>query len=373
MSFANTDTNYNKSGRRRFLQKLTGGLISIMPIGGFLSSMVFQGRGEGVHNSRAGKRYSTKRQNTNEHIMNEPGYLKLHRAGKLKQRGEILWRMMEVCDLCPRECNTERLDGNEGDCHSSSQLEISSFNLHFGEEEPLVGDGGSGTIFFTNCSLRCIYCINHEVSILGHGRERSIDELAQMMLRLQANGAKNINVVTPTHYSPHIVLALDKAAADGLTIPLVYNTSGYEKAEIIKLLEGIVDIYLPDFKYFDSATAAKYSNGARKYPEMAKSALIEMHRQVGVAMPKSDGLINKGLMIRHLVLPNNVSNTNQVLKWIAHNLPRDTYINLMAQYRPEYKASNFPKLSRSLKISEYKEAVRQAEAAGLTNVNVQGG
>jgi len=309
---------------------------------------------------------------TQTNDMDEPGYLKLHRNGTLKQRGETLWQKMESCDLCPRECDTRRLDGNEGDCHATSQLEVSSFNLHFGEEEPLVGDGGSGTIFFTHCSLRCVYCINHEISILGHGRQRSIDELAQMMLRLQAKGAKNINVVTPTHYSPHIVLALDKAAAAGLHIPLVYNTSGYEKTAVLQLLDGIVDIYLADFKYFESAAAAKYSNGARYYPEIAKAAVAEMHRQVGVAMPENDGLMHKGLMIRHLVLPNNVSATDRVLGWIAEKLPKDTYINLMSQYRPAYKAMNFPKLSRRLKIREYKEAVRHAEAAGLTNVHVQG-
>ena len=302
----------------------------------------------------------------------DPGYLRLHRNGELKQRGDILWQKMKICDLCPRECENRRLDGQKGDCEATSQLEISSFNPHFGEEAPLVGDGGSGTIFFTNCSLRCVYCINWQVSLKGEGEDRSIDDLAQMMLGLQKTGCENINVVTPTHYIPHIVKALDVAAENGLKLPLVYNTSGYEKVETLKLLDGIVDIYLPDFKYSDSAMAAKYSNGARTYPEMAKSALLEMHRQVGTAKPSNDGKIYNGLMVRHLVLPNEVSGTKDVLGWIAANLPKDTYINLMSQYSPVYKAKNYPKISRRITYKEYKEAITHAKKVGLTNLEIQG-
>ena len=315
---------------------------------------------------------SNRKQNGNSAESFEPGYLKLHRSGELKQRGDILWQKMKVCNICPRECENRRLDGQKGDCKATSQLEISSFNPHFGEETPLVGDGGSGTIFFTNCSLRCVYCINWQVSIKGEGEERSIEELAQMMLNLQKIGCENINVVTPTHYIPHIVKALDIASENGLRLPLVYNTSGYEKEETLKLLDGIVDIYLPDFKYFDSAMAAKYSNGARTYPEMVKSALIEMQRQVGTAKPSDDGKIYNGLMIRHLVLPNEVSGTKDVLTWVANNLPKDTYINLMSQYSPVYKARNYPKISRRITYQEYNEAITHAKNMGLTNLEIQG-
>ncbi|MCF8335096.1 MAG: radical SAM protein, partial [Bacteroidales bacterium] len=302
----------------------------------------------------------------------EPRYLELHRSGELKRRGNILWEMMNICDLCPRECENNRLDGQKGDCGSTSRLMISSFNPHFGEEESLVGDGGSGTIFMTHCSLRCVYCINWQISREGRGENRNIDELASMMLRLQNIGCKNINVVTPTHYSPHILLALDKAAKQGLRIPLVYNTSGYEKVEVLKLLDGVVDIYLPDFKYFQSSMAAKYSSGAREYPEMAKAALLEMHRQVGVARPADNGLMYKGLMIRHLVLPNGVSGTKDVIEWVARILPKDTYFHLMAQYQPAYEADQYSQINRRITRREYQEAVSHAQKMGLANLDVQG-
>ncbi len=302
----------------------------------------------------------------------EPRYLKLHKSGELKRRGEILWQMMDICDICPRECEKRRLDGQKGDCGSTSDLEVSSFHPHFGEEDPLVADGGSGTIFFTHCSLRCVFCINYEVSVLGQGQKRTINDLAAMMLKLQEIGTENINVVTPTHYIPHIVEALDLAADQGLRLPLVYNSSGYEKVETLRLLDGVVDIYLPDFKYADGAMAAKYSSDAEDYPERAKAALKEMHRQVGVAKPGEGGKMYSGLMIRHLVMPNNVSGTPEVLSWIADNLPRNTYINLMSQYRPTYKAKQYPKISRGITNREYYDAIQHAKRVGLTNVEIQG-
>ncbi len=302
-----------------------------------------------------------------------PGYLELHRSGELKRRGEILWQMMDVCRLCPRECETKRLDGQKGDCGSTDRLEVSSFHPHFGEEEPLVGDGGSGTVFMTHCSLRCVYCINWQISMGGEGRERSIEELAQMMLRLQKMGCSNINVVTPTHYSPHIVLALDEAAGRGLNIPLVYNTSGYEKVETLRLLEGVVDVYLPDFKYFDGEMAGKYSSEAFDYPQHARAALKEMHRQVGVALPSPGGMMHRGLMIRHLVLPNGISGTEKIVEWVAQELPRDTYFHLMSQYTPSYQAGRYDELSRRITRSELNSAIRHAREAGLTNLHVQHG
>lgn len=302
----------------------------------------------------------------------EPAYLNLHHSGELKKRGQQLWDMMQECQLCPRSCGTDRLSGARGFCEANAQLEISSFHPHFGEERPLVGRGGSGTIFLSNCNLRCVFCINWEISQGGEGYPRSIEEMAGMMLHLQKIGCHNINVVTPTHYSAHILLALDIAAAKGLKIPLVYNTCGWERLEIIKQLDGIVDIYLPDVKYSDSAMAARYSSDADTYPQVTQQALLEMHRQVGVAKPGKDGLMQRGLMIRHLVMPNNVSGTKGVLQWIADNLPKDTYLNIMSQYRPMYKAFDYPEIARPITSKEYREAVEFAQNLGLTNLDIQG-
>ena len=302
----------------------------------------------------------------------EPCYLKLYKSGELEKRGRELWDIMESCELCPRECGVNRLEGDEGFCQASSQLEISSYYPHFGEERPLVGKGGSGTIFFTNCSLCYVFCINWEISQGGQGKSRSIKDMADMMLSLQKMGCPNINIVTPTHYSPHILLALDIAAAKGLRLPLVYNTCGWERLEILKKLDGIVDIYLPDFKYADGNMAAKYSSEAETYPEITQAALLEMHRQVGVAKPDSDGLVYRGLMIRHLVMPNGVSGTKKVIEWIAKNLPKDTCFNIMAQYRPMYKAFDYPEISRRITRKEYSDAIKWAKEAGLTNLDVQG-
>jgi putative pyruvate formate lyase activating enzyme len=302
----------------------------------------------------------------------EPAYLRLHRSGELKKRGQELWNIMESCRLCPRTCGVNKLEGNEGFCRASSQLEISSYRPHFGEERPLVGRGGSGAIFLTNCGLRCVFCINWEISQAGQGDPRSVEDMADMMLHLQKIGCHNINVVTPTHYSPHIVLALDIAASKGLRLPLVYNTCGWERLEILKKLDGIVDIYLPDFKYSDGKMAAKYSSAAETYPEITKAALLEMHRQVGVAKPARDGLMYRGLMIRHLVMPNGVSGAKQVIEWIAQNLPKDTYLNIMSQYTPMHKAFQYPQISRRITRREYEDAVNWARNAGLTNLDIQG-
>jgi len=301
-----------------------------------------------------------------------PSYVKLHKSGELKERGEHLWQMMGKCQICPRRCNANRLTGEKGICGASAQLEIASYHPHFGEEKPLVGQSGSGTIFFTHCSLRCVFCINWEISQGGEGDQYSIQELAKMMLRLQETGCHNINVVTPTHYMAHIILALDEAAGQGLRIPLVWNTCGWERLEVLKQLDGIVDIYLPDFKYAEGEMAAKYSSQAESYPEVSQKALLEMNRQVGTAKPNAKGIMQKGLMIRHLVMPNNVSGTQKVIEWIAENLPRDTYLNIMSQYRPVYKAHQYPQIARKITAKEYQRAVRWAREAGLTNLDIQG-
>lgn len=320
----------------------------------------------------------------------EPAYLKLHKSGELKQRGEELWKRMKPCKLCPRSCGIDRLGGQRGFCNAPSELIISSFHPHFGEERPLVGRGGSGTIFFSHCSLRCVFCINYEISLEGQGRPRTIDDLSDMMLRLQDQGCHNINVVTPTHYSAHILLALDKAAARGLNLPLVYNTCGWENMEIMKKLDSVVDIYLPDMKYACGEMALRYSNleppdlketrpevaetytNTETYPEITRMAFIEMNRQVGVARPNRDGLVQRGLMVRHLVMPNRVSGAPEIFQWIAQNLPKDTYINIMSQYTPMYQAFDYPEISRRITREEYAEAVNAAREAGLTNLNIQG-
>ncbi|MDY6971968.1 MAG: radical SAM protein [Thermodesulfobacteriota bacterium] len=302
----------------------------------------------------------------------EPAYLKLHRSGELARIREELWSIMRSCELCPRMCGAGRLDGDEGFCQASAQLEISAYHPHFGEERSLVGNKGSGTIFLTNCGLRCVFCINWDISQGRKGSRNSIEDMAAMMLKLQKMGCHNINFVTPTHYTPHIVAAVDKAAGKGLRLPIVYNSCGWERPEILKKLDGIIDIYLPDFKYFDCDMAAKYSSDAETYPEITRAALLEMHRQVGTAKPAEDGLMYRGLMIRHLVMPNRVSGTKKVIEWIAENLPKDTYLNIMSQYRPMYKAFEYSEISRKITREEYSEAIRWAKEAGLTNLDIQG-
>jgi putative pyruvate formate lyase activating enzyme len=251
-------------------------------------------------------------------------------------------------------------------------LVVSSAHPHFGEEIPLVGKGGSGTIFLSNCNLRCVFCQNYEISQLGRGYESTLESLASMMLRLQELGCHNINLVTPTHYSAPILKALDIAVEKGLLLPIVYNTSGWERLEILAYLDGIVDIYLPDFKYWDSAISAKYSSDAESYPKITRAAILEMHRQVGVANPARDGIMQRGVMIRHLVMPNNVSGSEEIITWIAENLPKDTYFNIMAQYTPLYKAYDYPEISRRITVEEYQKVVNKAQEMGLTNIDVQG-
>jgi putative pyruvate formate lyase activating enzyme len=303
----------------------------------------------------------------------EPAYLKLHETGELKNRAEKLWSIMESCQLCPRKCGVNRLEGMSGFCQSpGSTLVVSAFHPHFGEERPLVGIGGSGTIFITHCNLRCVFCQNWEISQLGMGAETAIEDFAAMMLRLQEIGCHNINFVTPTHYSALILKALVIAAENGLRLPIVYNTSGWERLEILETLDGIVDIYLPDFKYWDSDMSAKYSSGAESYPDVTRAAILEMHRQVGVAKPPEDGIMQRGLMIRHLVMPNNVSGSEKIMEWIAENLPKDTYVNIMAQYTPLFKAYDYPEISRRITNEEYIKVVERAQEVGLTNLDVQG-
>jgi putative pyruvate formate lyase activating enzyme len=298
-----------------------------------------------------------------------PAYGRLENEGKLAQRVNEVYAIFEECRLCPRQCGVNRLSGERGYCKAPSNVMIYSAHPHFGEEVSLVGKNGSGTIFFSNCNLRCVFCQNWPISIEGHGRGFTDDQLAQMMLHLQEIGCHNINLVTPTHVMPNIVNATRIAFKTGLRIPLVYNTSGYESVEILNLLDGIVDIYLPDMKYMDAEKAAKYSSGASDYPEVAKAAIIEMHRQVGLHQIDAQGIATRGVLIRHLVMPNQVAGTKAFVKWVAENLPKSTYVNIMHQYHVDYKAFEYPEIWRAITVDEYLEAMQWAQDYGLKNLD----
>ena len=299
----------------------------------------------------------------------EPSYLRLARQGRLKQIEKELWEMLGACRLCPRACGADRLRDARGACSSTARLKVASHGPHVGEERPLVGRGGSGTIFFSNCNLLCCFCQNWEINHRGDGRFVSESDLAGMMIDLQTRGCHNINLVTPTHVVPHIVRALREAVDRGLRLPLVYNTGGYDSLDVIRVLDGVVDIYLPDFKYQDGALAAKYSSGAADYPEVAAAVIKEMHRQAGVLKVDERGVAVRGLIIRHLVLPQNIAGTDRFVTWVARELTRDTYVNIMPQYRPEHRAGDYPELSRRITPTEWGQALAWAHAAGLTNID----
>ncbi len=298
-----------------------------------------------------------------------PSYLVLESSGRLAEREEKLMAFYENCHLCPRNCRVNRLKGETGVCQATARVKISSAFPHFGEEKPLVGQNGSGTVFFSNCGLRCVFCQNYTISIEGEGVEISDDQLAETMVKVQGFGCHNINLVTPTHYVPNIVRALRRAIRLGLKIPLVYNTSGYETLEVLELLDGIIDIYLPDLKYMEPSFAAKYSPGAYNYPHYAKAAVKEMHRQVGILKLDDRGVARRGLVLRHLILPNRISGTEGFIKFVAEELTPDTYVNLMGQYRPEYKAGEYPEINRRIKRTEYQEALAWAKKYGLSHLD----
>ncbi len=301
----------------------------------------------------------------------EPSYLNLG-LREIERRAEEALEKMYSCTLCPWKCGVNRFQGKKlGVCRSRSKAMVSSYNLHFGEEPPISGEKGSGTIFFTNCTLRCAFCQNYPISQYGAGKEYSDDELASMMLNLQDRGAHNINFVTPTHFVANILNALYIAVKKGLRIPLVYNTSGYELIETLKLLDGIIDIYLPDIKYSDNRMAKKYSM-AKDYVKYNREALKEMYRQVGNLKLNKKGIAVKGLIIRHLVLPNGISGTRKALEFIAKELSPEVTVSLMSQYFPANKANSIPELSRGITSEEYFIAVREMKTLGLKNGWTQG-
>ncbi|MCX7857350.1 MAG: radical SAM protein [Deltaproteobacteria bacterium] len=293
-----------------------------------------------------------------------PSYLKLKEEGLLEERIKLLEDMMDPCRLCPRSCNAKRKRDDLGYCKAPHELYVSSFFAHFGEERPLVGVYGSGTIFLTFCNLKCVFCQNYDISIYGYGEKISVTEMAKIMLKLQRMGCHNINFVTPTHYVPQIVKAVSIAAEEGLCLPLVYNCGGYESEEVIRLLEGIFDIYMPDVKFLDPYLAQRYLN-AKNYPEVVKRVLKEMHRQVGDLVLDENTIATRGLLIRHLVMPSCGEDTKRILRFIRDEISENAFVNVMAQYRPCYRAADFPEIARRITSIEYYEAFEYAKTIGL--------
>ena len=288
-----------------------------------------------------------------------PVYLRLYEKGELDNRIETLREVLKSCTLCPRECRVDRLNGETGYCQAGKDLKVSSVFPHFGEEPPLVGRSGSGTIFLTHCNLRCVFCQNYDISHLGGGARVATDQMARSMVKLQEIGCHNINFVTPTHYVPQIMAALPQAIELGLRVPLVYNCGGYESWEMIRLLDGVIDIYMPDVKFFSPEAAGRFCN-APDYPDVVKSVLKEMHRQVGDLEMDSGGIAKRGLLIRHLVMPHGLAGTEEVMEFIAHELSPQSYVNVMAQYRPVYQAVEFPDLKRPVTMEEFAKALEIA-------------
>lgn len=297
-------------------------------------------------------------------------YIESYNNGKLHSAAQQARRMLAQCCICPQACKVNRIQNETGRCKTGDKAKVFSFMAHHGEEPPVSGVKGSGTIFFSCCNMKCVYCQNYEFSQLGQGKETSSDELAEIMLKLQDEGCHNINLVSPTHVMPQILESLEAAIPRGLNVPIVYNTGGYEKTEAISLLEGIVDVYLVDMRYSNSSNALAYSS-AGDYPEFNKEAVKLMHRQAGIARFSRDGIIERGVIIRHLVLPNNISGTEEIMGFIAKEISQETYISLMSQYIPYHKARQFPKISRRITEEEYEAAQGIMHKHGLFNGWIQ--
>jgi putative pyruvate formate lyase activating enzyme len=298
-----------------------------------------------------------------------PAYLRLSGSGELARRVEIAWRHLEDCDLCARYCHVNRRASVEGAvCRTGERAVVASWGAHHGEEDVLRGWGGSGTIFFGWCNLRCVYCQNWDISQRGAGREVEPSAIADMMLELQADGCHNVNFVSPSHVVAQIIAAVEIAARKGLRLPLVYNTGGYDSFEALQLLDGIIDIYMPDMKYGDSALARKYSK-VRDYVAANRQAVKEMHRQVGDLLVDERGIAQRGLLVRHLVLPDNIAGTDSVLEFLAEEVSPSTYVNLMDQYRPCYRADEYPALNRQITRDEYEAALASARRHGITRLD----
>ena len=298
----------------------------------------------------------------------EPAYIRTLEQGLWGPKIEKARRLLSPCSLCPRKCKVDRLNGETGVCHTAAQAWVSSYNPHYGEESPLVGSQGSGTIFFTHCNLMCLFCQNFDISHQGHGQEVSDEQLAAIMLALQQQGCHNINFVTPSHVVPQILAALEIAIPHGLNVPLVYNSGGYDKPATLKLLEGVFDIYMPDFKFWDREIAENACQ-AGDYAEIACSALKEMHRQVGDLITDKAGIAQRGLIIRHLVLPDGVAGTREIMRFIARKISTRSYVNIMAQYRPCGRAAEIKGLNTFLSPADYQRALQDAAEEGITRLD----
>jgi len=300
--------------------------------------------------------------------MHRPAYIRALQRSQLRAAAEKAGAALTCCTLCPRQCRVDRTAGETGFCNTGERARVASYNAHFGEEEPLVGRRGSGTIFFSHCNLLCNFCQNFEISHQGEGWEVDDRQLADMMLELQARGCHNINFVTPSHVVPQILAALIPAAEGGLDIPLVFNSGGYDLVETLKLLEGVVDIYMPDFKFWDGAVAEQLCQ-APDYPQVARAAIVEMHRQAGDLSISREGLAQRGLLVRHLVLPQGLAGTREIMRFLATRISTDTYVNIMPQYRPCGRAHEVPALGAPLSSEEFKQALRQALEEGITRLD----
>ena len=292
-----------------------------------------------------------------------PNYFNLSKK-EIDFRIESFFKILEKCEICPRKCRVNRLKDEKGFCKLGKLPMVSAYHPHFGEENVLVGKRGSGACFFSSCNLACVYCQNYEISQLRIGKEISQERLAEMMIELQNMDCHNINLVSPTSHVPAIVRSLAIAKEKGLKLPFVYNTDAYDSVETLKLLDGIIDIYMPDVKYSDDKIALKYSSAPR-YFEIMKAAIKEMHRQVGDLILDDEGIAVRGLLVRHLVLPNNLAGTEKIVKFLAKEISKNTFINVMDQYFPYYKAAQYPELSRRITQKEYQEAITLAKKAGL--------
>jgi len=293
-----------------------------------------------------------------------PKYIKTRQQGRLLKKIKQSSDLLAACTLCPRQCKKDRTRGEKGFCSTGKMAVVSSFAPHFGEEPQLVGDGGSGTIFFSHCNLKCVFCQNYDISINGMGEEANDEQIAAIMLYLQKIGCHNINLVTPSHVVPQILQALDIAIGNGLTIPLVYNCSGYESIATLRILKDIVDIYMPDFKFWDPEISHICCH-ARDYPEIAKKAIREMAGQVGDLKVDKNGIACSGLMVRHLVMPGNLEGTYHILKFLKEKVSPHTHVNIMSQYRPMGDACKIEALSKPVTPEEFRKAVHMAKNFNL--------
>lgn len=294
-----------------------------------------------------------------------PLYLEKLTIDELREKSIQLKELLYNCRICPNECEVNRFESPSGKCYSTSEIMISSLGPHFGEEQPLVGTNGSGTIFLTNCNLSCVFCQNYDISQQGRGETVSVSEFADAMMSIQNRGCHNLNLVSPTHYIPQIVEALTLAIEKGFELPIVYNCGGYESVETLRLLEDVIDIYMPDIKYSEDAVAEEYS-GITGYWTVVQKAIKEMHRQVGDLKISKRGIAQRGLLIRHLVLPNAIAGSNKIIDFIAEQISTDTYLNIMNQYHPAFKSYQHPEIHRRITKSEYSEVIKYAKERGLT-------